>query len=113
MRRYALFLVAIMGLAASFLIPARAHYAGGDTIVFPGATPRTLCYKLEKDVADNPLWAAWVQLAFDAWEKANTGWHFKKCDEKDKDTKPDITIGFNHETNKVPGGAKGGGSSIK
>src|SRR5690349_12669731 len=67
--------------------------------------PSTLCYKLVGKIADDPLWVAWIDNAAAAWNGANTGWTFKKCDtEKGKDH-PNIVFTFNYEKGTIPGGA--------
>jgi hypothetical protein len=102
-------LTSILAIVASLCTAATAyaHYAG-DLSYYPGATPKTLCWKLDKDVADNPLWVAWIENATNNWSKVDAGWKFKRCETDEERKRPDIVFSFNKTGSKVDGGAKGG-----
>lgn len=111
MRKWHSGFLRVIVIAAFAAVPAQAHFANKASIYFRGDTPRLLCYTLDKDVADDPLWVSWIDNAIAAWQKADTGWTFKKCETDDEKAHPDIQFSFNHKEKKIPGGAEGGPES--
>ncbi len=55
---------------------------------------RKLCYRLDKEVKDDPLWSEWIAKAIRLWNdvKDKTGWEFVECSVEERN--PDITFKF-------------------
>jgi hypothetical protein len=78
--------------------PALAHYYGTDN---PWGKKRTLCYRLQPDVDQDPNWHNWIHTAIDNWNAISkqTGWKFVECT---ADQKPDFDFGFIENKLKPP-----------
>ncbi len=120
------FVIAIFLAGVLFVSqPAYAHFTGtilewyDNFGMATGKGPTTLCFKLSKEINDNPTWKGWILAAIDKWNKVKdkTGWEFVECPEnyvdkqtlqnlpvKDrKDVKvADISFRFAREGEKVP-----------
>lgn len=109
MRKVHVVIATVGGMLIGLNGNSLAHFPdGGRVPSYPGATPRTLCYQLDEDVAKNPLWVAWIDNAATLWNRANSGWTFEKCSTDRQKAAPDITFSFNHGNTKLAAGAQGG-----
>ncbi|HKX10043.1 MAG TPA: hypothetical protein VJN67_17720 [Stellaceae bacterium] len=112
------FLVLTLVCVAGAPTPTKAHFVAWTrgSPVYSGDYPRTLCYKLVGDIAKDQLWISWIDNAAALWNKANTGWTFKKCETDDEKAHPNIVFTFNTSDKKIDGGAagsgRGGGANI-
>lgn len=90
---------------------AKAHFVAWakGSPVYPGAYPRTLCYKIVGNMANDQLWVSWIDNAATLWNRANTGWTFKKCETDDEKNHPNIVFTFSTGGGKIDGGAQGSG----
>lgn len=72
-------------------VPASAHYYGASN---PWGKKRTLCYRLQPSVAQDPNWPGWIHKAIENWNAISrqTGWTFVECPKDQK--KPDFDFGF-------------------
>ena len=105
------FVALTLACVAGAPTPTTAHFVAwtNGSPVYPGEYPSTLCYKLVGDIANDPLWVSWIDNAAALWNRAKTGWTFKKCETDDEKAHPNIVFKFNTGDSKISGGAKGMG----
>src|SRR5579872_6020129 len=106
--RFSLLILACILVAPTTATAHFVAWAKGSP-VYPGAYPRTLCYKLVGDIATDKLWVSWIDNAASLWNRANTGWTFKKCDTDEEKNHPNIVFTFGTGGGKIDGGSQGSG----